>query len=139
VNKYGAPANYKPRYEKDDIRSFTVLPLAIADGPCNRLIACSINRSYLKPHHLGGWFTHGYLNDVMCLPRFFAEDSLCSAGHRPSLAWRLSAGVRNPATLGDPSVLFELILLTMPKAFARSVECGGVSGGRCYRENLLEG
>jgi hypothetical protein len=34
------------------------------------LIVCPINRFYWKPHHIGGWFTHGYLNDVMCLPLF---------------------------------------------------------------------
>ncbi len=34
------------------------------------LIIYPINRWYLKPHHIGGWFTHGYLNDVMCLPLF---------------------------------------------------------------------
>ena len=34
------------------------------------LIIYPINRFYLKPHHIGGWFTHGYLNDVMCLPLF---------------------------------------------------------------------
>jgi hypothetical protein len=42
-----------------------------ADPVC---IAClliyPLNRFYLKPHHIGGWFTHGYLNDVMCLPLF---------------------------------------------------------------------
>ncbi len=30
----------------------------------------AINRFILKPHHIGGWFTHGYLNDVLCLPLF---------------------------------------------------------------------
>jgi hypothetical protein len=34
------------------------------------LIIYPINRFYLKPHHIGGWFTHGYLNDVICLPLF---------------------------------------------------------------------
>jgi len=34
------------------------------------LIIYPINRFYLKPHHIGGWFTHGYLNDVLCLPLF---------------------------------------------------------------------
>ncbi len=37
-------------------------------------IAClmiyPLNRWVLKPHHIGGWFTHGYLNDVICLPLF---------------------------------------------------------------------
>ncbi len=42
-----------------------------ADPVC---IAClliyPLNRFYLKPRHIGGWFTHGYLNDVICLPLF---------------------------------------------------------------------
>jgi hypothetical protein len=29
-----------------------------------------LNRFVLKPHHIGGWFTHEYLNDVLCLPIF---------------------------------------------------------------------
>ena len=43
----------------------------IADPICIAcLIIYPINRFFLKPHHIGGWFTHGYLNDVMCLPLF---------------------------------------------------------------------
>jgi len=34
------------------------------------LVIYPINRFVLKPHHIGGWFTHGYLNDVLCLPMF---------------------------------------------------------------------
>jgi len=30
----------------------------------------ALNRFVLKPNHIGGWFTHGYLNDVLCLPLF---------------------------------------------------------------------
>jgi hypothetical protein len=29
-----------------------------------------LNRWVLKPHHLGGWFVHDYLNDLLCLPIF---------------------------------------------------------------------
>jgi len=43
----------------------------IADPVCIvALILYAINRHILKPHHIGGWFTHGYLNDVLCLPLF---------------------------------------------------------------------
>jgi hypothetical protein len=43
----------------------------LADPACIVcLILYPINRYLLKPHHIGGWFTHGYLNDVMCLPLF---------------------------------------------------------------------
>ena len=34
------------------------------------LIVYAVNRYVLKPRHIGGWFTHGYLNDVLCLPMF---------------------------------------------------------------------
>jgi hypothetical protein len=30
----------------------------------------AINRWYWKPHHIGGLFTVGYLNDLICLPLF---------------------------------------------------------------------
>jgi hypothetical protein len=43
----------------------------LADPVCMvALIIYAINRFILKPHHIGGWFTHGYLNDVLCLPLF---------------------------------------------------------------------
>ena len=43
----------------------------IADPVCiMSLLLYALNRFYLKPHHIGGWFTHGYLNDVLCLPLF---------------------------------------------------------------------
>ena len=43
----------------------------LADPACIiSLIIYAINRFFLKPHHIGGWFTHGYLNDVLCLPLF---------------------------------------------------------------------
>jgi hypothetical protein len=43
----------------------------LADPVCiASLLIYAVNRWYLKPHHVGGWFTHGYLNDVLCLPLF---------------------------------------------------------------------
>jgi len=43
----------------------------VADPICiASLILYALNRFVLKPHHIGGWFTHGYLNDVLCLPLF---------------------------------------------------------------------
>jgi hypothetical protein len=43
----------------------------LADPVCvGSLVLFAINRFYWKPHHIGGWFTHGYLNDVLCLPLF---------------------------------------------------------------------
>jgi hypothetical protein len=42
-----------------------------ADPACIAALAVyALNRHVLKPHHIGGWFTHGYLNDVLCLPLF---------------------------------------------------------------------
>ena len=29
-----------------------------------------LNRWVLKPHHIGGWLVHNYLNDLLCLPIF---------------------------------------------------------------------
>ena len=52
---------------RDSLPGFRYLadPICIA-----ALIIYPINRFVLKPHHIGGWFTHGYLNDVLCLPLF---------------------------------------------------------------------
>jgi hypothetical protein len=48
-------------------RSFRYL----ADPVCIFSLALyALNRHVLKPHHIGGWFTHGYFNDVLCLPLF---------------------------------------------------------------------
>src|ERR1700722_14382235 len=52
---------------RDSLPGFRYLadPICIA-----ALLISPINRFVLKPHHIGGWFTHGYLNDVLCLPLF---------------------------------------------------------------------
>ncbi len=43
----------------------------LADPMCIAALGLyALNRFVLKPHHIGGWFTHGYLNDVLCLPLF---------------------------------------------------------------------
>jgi hypothetical protein len=43
----------------------------LADPVCTvSLCLYTLNRFVLKPHHIGGWFTHGYFNDVLCLPLF---------------------------------------------------------------------
>lgn len=43
----------------------------LADPICiaSILLYC-LGRWYLKPHHIGGWFVHDYLNDLLCLPLF---------------------------------------------------------------------
>lgn len=40
-------------------------PICIAS-----VVIYAVNRWYLKPHHIGGLFTIGYLNDLLCLPLF---------------------------------------------------------------------
>lgn len=43
----------------------------VADPICvGSVLLYAANRWFLKPHHIGGAFTHGYLNDVICLPLF---------------------------------------------------------------------
>jgi hypothetical protein len=34
------------------------------------MVVYALGRWVLKPEHLGGWFVHDYLNDVICLPLF---------------------------------------------------------------------
>ena len=90
----------------------------VADPIC---IAClliyPVNRFYLKPHHIGGWFTHGYLNDVMCLPLFlpmilFAQRQLGLRRHDGYPRWW---------EIGQHwaifSVVFEVVLPRMGPAF----------------------
>jgi hypothetical protein len=118
------------------------------------LIIYPINRWYLKPHHIGGWFTHGYLNDVMCLPLFL-----------PMILYvQRLIGLRTHD--GYPrwweilqhwvifSVVFELILPTTPRLFTHTQDpwnavaylVGGVIAGiiwkwraRMPRENRERG
>ena len=105
------------------------------------LIIYPINRWYLKPHHIGGWFTHGYLNDVMCLPLFL-----------PIILY-LQRLMRVRRHDGNPrlwevlqhwvifSVVFEVILPTMPKAFTHTQDpwnvvaylSGGVAAGIIWK------
>jgi hypothetical protein len=92
-----------------------------ADPIC---IAClftyPINRWYLKPHHIGGWFTHGYLNDVMCLPLFLP---MILYGQR-LLGLRRHDGYPRWWEILQHwvifSVVFEVILPMMPKTFSHT-------------------
>lgn len=73
-----------------------------------------LNRWYLKPHHIGGWFTHGYLNDVLCLPLFLPIilrlQSLLRI-RRHDLPPTLFEVLHNWAIF---SILFEVILPRLP-------------------------
>jgi hypothetical protein len=100
-----------------------------------------INRWYLKPHHIGGWFTHGYLNDVLCLPLFL-----------PMILYvQRVFGVRRDDDYPGWweilqhwvifTVVFELILPTMPRLFTHTQDpwnavaylAGGVIAGVFWR------
>jgi hypothetical protein len=43
----------------------------LADPICiGSILIYMLTRWVLKPHHIGGCFVHGYLNDLICLPLF---------------------------------------------------------------------
>ena len=109
-----------------------------ADPVC---IAClliyPLNRYVLKPHHIGGWFTHGYLNDVICLPLFLpmillAQRRLGLRRHDGYPRWWEIA--QHWAVF---SVVFEVVLPRMSGAFDTTADpwdvvayaAGGVAAG----------
>jgi hypothetical protein len=81
------------------------------------LVLYAINRFYLKPHHIGGWFTHGYLNDVLCLPLFvpmslYAQHVIGLRRHeRYPRAWEI---LQHFVAF---TVVFQLIMPRYPKIF----------------------
>lgn len=109
------------------------------------LIIYPINRWYLKPHHIGGWFTHGYLNDVMCLPLFLPMILYAQrlVGLRPSDAfpkwWEI---LQHWAIF---SIVFELILPTMPQLYKHTHDpwnvvaylIGGIIAGLIWRQESV--
>jgi hypothetical protein len=90
----------------------------LADPCCIiSLVIYPINRFYLKPHHIGGWFTHGYLNDVLCLPMFvpmilYAQHLLGLRPHRrfPGV-WEI---FQNLVVF---TIVFQVITPRFPKTF----------------------
>jgi hypothetical protein len=81
------------------------------------LVIYAINRFELKPHHIGGWFTHGYLNDVLCLPLFvpmilYAQHLIGLRPHRryPQV-WEI---FQNWAVF---TVMFQVIIVRFPKTY----------------------
>ena len=43
----------------------------LADPICvSSMVLYCLTRWLLKPHHIGGWLVHDYLNDLLCLPIF---------------------------------------------------------------------
>ena len=74
----------------------------------------AVNRWILKPHHIGGAFTQGYLNDVICLPLFLplilgVQRSLGVRRHNGSP--RLWEVIQHAIVF---SIIFEMILPRYP-------------------------
>jgi hypothetical protein len=81
-----------------------------------------LNRFYLKPHHIGGEFTHGYLNDILCLPLFlplilYVQHVIGLRSHdAPPRLWEI---VQHAAIF---SVVFEGILPRYPQYFRMTAD-----------------
>ncbi len=82
----------------------------LSDPIClGSMMIYALNRWVLKPHHIGGWVVHDYLNDLLCLPLFLPI----------ILRLQSAVGIRrhdSPPTLFEVlhnwvifSVLFELV------------------------------
>jgi hypothetical protein len=114
----------------------------LADPCCVfSLVIYPINRFYLKPHHIGGWFTHGYLNDVLCLPMFvpmilYAQHLLGLRPHRrfPNF-WEI---LQNLIVF---TIVFQVITPSFPKTFTSAGDrldiiaytAGGIVAGWYWR------
>jgi hypothetical protein len=114
----------------------------LADPVCIvSLCLYALNRFVLKPHHIGGWFTHGYLNDVLCLPLFVPMILYIQyvIGLRKSCDYpRVWEIFQNFAAF---TIVFQAIIHGFPRdSFPRAIrgtflhilpeECSPVSGGR---------
>ena len=111
-----------------------------ADPVCvGAVLLYAVNRWALKPHGVGGAFTHGYLNDVLCLPLFlppilFAQRLLRLRRHdgRPRL-WEV---LQHWLVF---SLVFEVVLPRYPQWFRTTADpldvvaylAGGLVRGRC--------
>jgi hypothetical protein len=114
----------------------------LADPVCiASLVLYAINRFYLKPHHIGGWFTHGYLNDVLCLPLFvpmiLRVQRLIGLRRHDGYprGWEI---LQHWAAF---SIVFQLILPRYPKTFTTAGDhwdmlayaTGGIMAWTCWR------
>ncbi len=97
--------------------------LYLADPLCILSLALyALNRFYLKPHHLGGAFTHGYLNDLLCLPLFLPiilrlqQLLRLRPNHRPPQLWEI---LQHALIF---SLLFEVLLPQFPHTFATTAD-----------------
>jgi hypothetical protein len=114
----------------------------LADPVCiASLVLYTINRYILKPHHIGGWFTHGYLNDVLCLPLFvpmilYAQHIIGLRKHAeyPRI-WELFQ------TWAVFTVVFQVVIPRFPKTFIAAGDpwdilayfAGGIIAGIYWR------
>ncbi len=113
-----------------------------ADPVCiGSLLVYPLNRFYFKPHHIGGWFTHGYLNDVICLPLFlpmilYVQRLLGLRRHDGHPRWWEIA--QHWAIF---SVVFEVVLPRFPGSFDTTADpwdvvayaAGGAAAGLWWR------
>ena len=82
------------------------------------LVAClayALNRLWLKPCGVGGWFSSSYLNDVLCLPIWVPVSLRLQRAVGARLAWcypRLCEILLHWVVF---SVLFEIVLPLFPQ------------------------
>lgn len=95
----------------------------IADPICiGLLLIYALNRWLLKPHGIGGAFTQGYLNDVLCLPLFLpmilkVQRLLRIRNHDgPPRVWEI---LQHWVIF---SVLFEIVLPQYPQYFRTTAD-----------------
>jgi hypothetical protein len=105
-----------------------------------------VNRFWLKPNHIGGWFTHGYLNDCLCLPLFV-----------PIILWiQHLVGLRRHArfpngweifqNLAVFTFVFQVVIPQFPKAFTAAGDrrdiiayaTGGLIAGMWWRSRVRQ-
>ena len=105
----------------------------------------AVNRWGLKPHGIGGAFTRGYLNDVLCIPLFLP----IILGLQRMVRLRLHDG---PPRLWEMlqhwvifSVLFEIVLPKYPQYFRTTADAmdvvaylaGGMIAWMWWQRNSL--
>jgi hypothetical protein len=95
----------------------------VADPVCvAAAILYALNRWFLKPHHIGGWFTAGYLNDVLCLPLFLPAILLAQrvVGVRPKNAYPRAWEMLQHWVIF--SVAFEVVLPRFPRVYRTTAD-----------------
>ena len=105
------------------------------------MIFYAVNRWYFKPHDIGGAFTQGYVNDLLCLPLFLplilgVQRMIGLRKHdAPPRMWEV---VQHAIIF---SILFEVVLPRYPRQFHTTADpwdaiadlVGGVTAWFCWR------